>query len=309
MQERKTGFWQNAWLRVDDQLYRQSERIALVTGSGNNGQSYLYWRDDALYELPVSFFRQVGTWVNSPGFADGSANFARPITGRCLECHSTWFEQVPDTINRFRPEGYILGVTCERCHGPALKHLQFHMADPSPEPHFIVNPGKLPRDRCNEICAQCHSGEGVLKTPAFSFRPGQVLADHVTLSDKPSPNPGIHTNTQLLRLQESRCFTGSGSLTCATCHDPHQNEHGRVDVISARCQKCHAVADCAKEPEFGAPIADWCGACHLPRVDTNDTHFFTRSRTVGLGIHDHLIRRATDPEVEAILRGAPVPGR
>jgi hypothetical protein len=53
MDRRDSGFYQTAI----DSVARLSrtERFDLVVGSGKIGQTYLYWRDGILYELPVSW--------------------------------------------------------------------------------------------------------------------------------------------------------------------------------------------------------------------------------------------------------------
>jgi hypothetical protein len=111
------GFYESAVVgrAPDTSIHR--ERIDFVTGV-RKGQSYLYWRGDRLYQLPVSYWAGVG-WTNSPGYPDGTVNFDRPIFPRCLACHSTGFQSVADSnvLNRYRPTAALLGITCEVCQG------------------------------------------------------------------------------------------------------------------------------------------------------------------------------------------------
>ncbi|MGA7707494.1 MAG: multiheme c-type cytochrome, partial [Acidobacteriaceae bacterium] len=93
------------------------EPIDVVIGSGEKGQTYLYWKGDRLFELPVPYWATLG-WVNSPGYRDGYSDFDRAIIPRCLECHATYFKSQPPPFNRFDPVGYSLGIQCEVCHGP-----------------------------------------------------------------------------------------------------------------------------------------------------------------------------------------------
>ena len=101
----------------------------IVTGSGNIGQTHLYLEDDRLYELPVSWLSSHG-WCNSPGYTDGFADFARPVKTGCMSCHATRVEYEVRSINWIDPKSLILGVTCERCHGPGKEHVEFHRANP-----------------------------------------------------------------------------------------------------------------------------------------------------------------------------------
>src|SRR2546426_7531018 len=90
MERRKGAFYQTG---VDSAQSRaRTERIDLVVGSGRRGQSYLYWRNGLLFELPVSYLAGIDQWINSPGYTDGEIDFARVIVPRCLECHSTSFK-------------------------------------------------------------------------------------------------------------------------------------------------------------------------------------------------------------------------
>ena len=40
----------------------------LVIGSGRKGQSYLYWDNNKLFQLPISYYTATNSWCNSPGF-------------------------------------------------------------------------------------------------------------------------------------------------------------------------------------------------------------------------------------------------
>jgi hypothetical protein len=89
MESKPDGFYETA-VSLSSSSYPRSERIDLVIGSGRVGQTYLYWRKDQLFQLPVSYWVDLDSWVNSPGYRDGTANFERPIVPRCLECHLTY---------------------------------------------------------------------------------------------------------------------------------------------------------------------------------------------------------------------------
>jgi hypothetical protein len=58
------------------------ERFDIVVGSGRKGQSYLYWKGQALYQLPVS--EANGIWCVSPGYPADSPFFDRRVPAACL---------------------------------------------------------------------------------------------------------------------------------------------------------------------------------------------------------------------------------
>ena len=303
MDTRPDGLYQTV---VVDGRDVHSERMDLIFGSGKMGQSYFYWRDDELFQLPVSYITAPNSWMNSPGYPDGVADFKRPISSRCLECHATWFDTASDdmTVNHFAPNGFVLGVTCERCHGPADRHVTYHQANPdSQQAQDIVHPGRLPRDRLIDVCRQCHGGRAVPTRPAFTFRPGEVFTDYFQPVEGPAGVPGVHTNDQVQRLSQSRCFQQSPQMSCVTCHNPHQYERGNNALFAIRCQQCHEVADCALEPQIGSALGDQCVQCHMSREPLLQTPLRSASGIVLPEMFDHYIRTGvSDRELEETLR-------
>lgn len=303
------NFRQRVLVERDGQTYSHAALLDLVTGSGNHAQTYLYWQDDALFQLPISWLSESQQWVYSPGFyQNGTADFARPITSRCLECHATYAESVAGSTNRYVLSRLSLGVSCVRCHGPGERHVAYHRAHPDEqEGHDIVHPGKLPRDRANEVCAQCHAGIGHLVQPPFTYRPGEPLDDFIKFEHKGEEvEGGVHTDNQLARLAMSRCFQESDTMTCATCHDPHQPEHGRQDVFAARCRSCHEQDRCDMFATAGEAIRDRCVDCHMPKRRDKEMKFATEAGMIDLlMLRDHNIRgwpEATEKVLEELGR-------
>lgn len=270
------GFYQQLHIEYQGQSFLHEARMDLVLGSGKVGQSFLSWTKDALYQLPVSYFTDGVRWGHSPGFdyAEGTFNFARPITERCLDCHATWFERVPQTLNRFARDEFQLGVTCSRCHGPGREHVEHHQTHPNDTvPHAITNPANLSRELAVAVCAQCHSGEAELVSTGFRYQPGEPLAEYLIQSstdvevDNTTPDP--HAANQQRRLEKSACFRQS-DMTCFTCHDPHRNERGREKFLVDRCLKCHQPDDCHQRKLTGDAVDRLCIECHMPLVEYAD---------------------------------------
>lgn len=292
MEARPEGMFQTARVQRRGETFVHRERIDIVTGSGNHGQTYLYWRGDSLYELPVTWFAGVDRWVNSPNYTDGTVDFARPIHPRCLECHATWFRHVVGSENRFAKDEFLLGVSCERCHGPGADHVAFHRANPDErDAAHVVNPMDLPRDRANEVCAQCHSGGGVPRRASFTFRPGQELEAYLSIDVTSHAARGsVHTANQLSRLILSRCYTESRDMTCADCHDPHRHEHAATPVFSRRCLRCHDVEDCPPAFARGEAAREDCITCHMPVVLDRKVELQARDGFEFPDMRDHFIR-------------------
>jgi hypothetical protein len=262
-----SGFHQTAVVGTGADTTTRTERIGIVAGSGRRGQSYLYWIDDRLYQLPVSWWASLGTWINSPGpaYVEGRPNFDRAISPRCLECHATWIESVLDlgATNRYHPESAMLGITCERCHAAGQEHVRRERSilrfarGPA-----IVNPARLTRERQMEACAQCHGGLGTLKAPAFSYVAGARLDDYLHLPDQASDSTvDVHGNQATL-LARSRCYQAS-QMTCLTCHDVHREQRD-VTQLSGRCATCHQEQSCGLFPRYGHALAGRCVDCHMP---------------------------------------------
>jgi Cytochrome c554 and c-prime len=267
-----TGFYQTAVTLSGTDSTMRTERVAYVTGSNRRGQTYLYWRGDSLFQLPVSYWTSLKTWINSPGagYADGRVNFNRPVGPRCFECHATWIEEKPqlDVVNRYDSTGAILGITCERCHGAGREHVarersMLHVA----RGPAIVNPARLTRERQMDACAQCHGGLGFARLPAFSYVAGNPLAAYMTLTEPPPNAPvDVHGN-QVALLQRSRCYQAS-QMTCLTCHDVHVTQRD-TKQLSGRCLTCHQEQSCKLFPVQGHALAGRCVDCHMPVQASN----------------------------------------
>src|SRR6266516_322881 len=176
--------------------WSRTERIDLVVGSGRRGQSYLYWRSGLLFELPVSYLTGVEEWINSPGYPDGQIDFGRLIVARCLECHSTSFTVLVDRATVRYSRNYVLGISCEKCHGDGRQHIKYHSSHPGEtRGRYILDPARFSRGRKLDNCALCHSGPREPLRPEFSYRPGESLDDFfLPPSDANRPVPDVHGN-------------------------------------------------------------------------------------------------------------------
>ena len=293
MEAKESGFYETAvfWQPPDEKT--RTERIDIVTGSGEKGQTYLYWRGNQLFQLPVSYWTELKGWINSPGYTEGVANFDRPIPPSCLECHATYFESIASeqAENYYKKTDYVLGISCERCHGPGRQHAENERLKPaavSSGTHSIVNPASLPRDRRIELCAQCHGGIGQPIAPAFSYVPGQPLENYFKL---PRPNADAHVDVhgnQVALTQRSRCYQNS-QMTCTTCHEVHGPERAAA-AYSEKCLQCHKDRDCGEFVKLGAKIREDCVDCHMPVQDSDRIVADLKGKQVKARIRNHWIK-------------------
>jgi hypothetical protein len=268
MESKPEGFYETAVSTLPAGLTKHTERIDIVVGSGRVGQTYLYWKGDLLFQLPVSYWTDLATWVNSPGYRDGEAKFERPVVPRCLECHVTYAKPANPlaSSNQYHPDTLVLGISCERCHGPAREHVD-SMTKKTPGAN-IIPLAKLSRERQIDVCAQCHGGRRFPQAAAFSYLPGEPLDKYY---NRDQSNPGavadVHGN-QVALLQMSRCYQSSPNLVCSTCHDVHQRQRDAA-AFSARCLACHAPERCGEYGKLKEKILSGCVDCHMPVQASN----------------------------------------
>ena len=278
-----------------------TEPINIAVGSGRKAQTYLYWKADDLFELPVSYWIKTNQWINSPGYVDGTVRFDRPIYPRCLECHANSFNSSAPPANRFDRSSVVLGITCERCHGPARAHAAFYTEHPSgsggkPAPaEALLHLAALSRDRQIDACALCHAGLGRPLAPALSFQPGEPLDRYLQIPPMDATVPvDVHGN-QVQLLRRSLCFQKS-AMTCTTCHNVHQTQREAV-AFSPVCLSCHQPKQCGKFSTLGPKIAGNCVDCHMPLKQSTMLTSDTNDRTLQLPVRDHRIAIYADATV------------
>ncbi len=269
MEKRDSGFYQVGYYEGSQRII---QRFDIVVGSGSKGQTYITRSQHQLYQLPVSYFTAADNWANSPLYPTYPVLFNRPITSRCLECHSSFASVI--SAPGIEPEEFgnkmIYGVDCEKCHGPAAKHVAFQTENPKEtKAKFILNPATFSRQQNLDLCALCHGGRLIKTKPSFEFVSGNKLSDYFAV-DTTAPNPDnidVHGNQYAL-LRSSKCFKESNTMTCNSCHSPHVNERGNLSLFSQRCMSCHNTEHnntCKLTASIGPSISLNCIDCHMPK--------------------------------------------
>lgn len=307
MEKRDSGLFQVAYINGEA---KKAGRFDITVGSGRKGQSYLSWVRNSLIQMPITYFTPEHTWANSPGFDPKKIVFNRVVTSRCLECHMTYGWKTSDTATRpeqFDHNKFIYGIDCERCHGPAKEHVEFHTKNPAiKEARFIVNTGKLSRQRNLDLCALCHGGQLNKTQPSFSYMAGDSLLEYFYRSGTPqmADNIDLHGN-QLGLLSMSKCFAG-GEMTCLSCHNVHANEQDQTATFSQRCMNCHQDGkqkQCALLATAGPVIKQNCVDCHMPKQKSHAVAVFLQGAEIPTAalLRTHYIK--TYPELtDAVLK-------
>ncbi|MBC2845113.1 multiheme c-type cytochrome [Winogradskyella flava] len=275
----------------------RKEPFDIVVGSGTKGQSYLYWNDAKLYQLPVSYLTKSKQWIHSPGYSNERIHFDRAVIPNCLECHATFARnRLPSDFgsNNYVKNEMIYGVDCESCHGPSLKHVNAHSVDPHlKSAEHIMDIKALTQQQQLDACARCHSGlRKPLKMP-FTFKTGDKLDSFRMPNHRPidTTTLDVHGNQYGL-LKASVCFKKSESLTCTTCHNPHKNERGHSESFSQICMGCHQDS---KNHQF--PLNDRmkvnCITCHMPLLKSSAITF-KESKNDSVMVRTHNIGIYTD---------------
>ena len=296
MERKENTFTETAISGDGADAVTQTEVIGVVTGSGTRGQTYLYWRGDALFELPVSEWTDGRRWINSPGYQNGTADFSRPVTAGCMECHATYLEPVSGETggNHFHKETLEPGISCERCHGAGAAHVARYRSAGQADTDAIVNPAKLTRERQLDLCAYCHSGiQREALAPAFSYAAGQPLAKYFKpVEGTLTEHPDVHGN-QVGLLERSRCFRESASMTCSSCHNTHAPEKAAASY-SVKCLSCHEWQACKVAKSIGLRAKSDCIDCHMPVEKTNVIVSQTAGEELHASMRNHWIKVYAD---------------
>ncbi len=277
MQKKDSGYYQTNYINKEQVA---TARMDIVLG-GIKGISYLSWKENELFQLPVSYDIPKKHWIVSPGYDTTIASFDRMITSRCLECHASFAKEEAPKLSSFSGEdvgfqksSLILSVDCERCHGPAKKHVDFQLENPKVKTaKYITKIAALTRNQKVDLCGTCHSGTNTITSKSiFDFKPGDKLSDFKRHPPSTQPVDYAHIDVhgdQLDMLKSSKCYMSS-QMDCATCHNTHKNQRNDLVALAQRCSTCHTSTkhnECEMTGKLTAAVLKAnCIACHMPAL-------------------------------------------
>ncbi len=302
MEQRNGETWQRRWrIGYDGKETDITEtRADYVMGSGNHVRTWLNkTARGTLVELPLAWYAENGGhWDMNPGHDRPYALPPRTVAYECMGCHNA---------NPRIPAGHAApgseavysgtlpeGIDCQRCHGSGTNHMrtaQTAGAKVEDIRKAILNPARLGRERQMEVCYQCHLETTSKALPhsivkygrePFSYDPREPLANFMTFFDylPRSGRDDFEIAHSAYRLRKSKCFLESKTMTCSTCHDPHDIPRGVEATLhyNGVCAQCHAT----RSP--GHPAETDCVSCHMPKRNTQDVPHAVMT--------DHLIQKS-----------------
>lgn len=278
VENRADGLYQIALVNGEN---KKEEKSAVYFGSGAHAYTFAFWYGNQLMQMPLNYLPAEKLWVNSPGFPEEQIYFGRPIITKCLECHSSYIKKDPIKTGTFKVQeeqyiqgSLIAGIDCERCHGPAAEHVNFHKKNPDEKKAYaMVKYETLSHSRKIDMCGVCHSGMGhqTLKSN-FAFKPGDTLQALPQYRTYQGEDPDVHGKQKPL-LEASKCYQ-IGKADCLSCHDIHGKTTMNLSLYSQKCISCHQDTKHETLPEKErAVLAANCIDCHMPVKTSRDIGF------------------------------------
>jgi len=247
-----------------------------------------------LFETPINWYSQEGRWNMTPAYTEARESpMNLPAYVDCLNCHTSGLQApVAGTDNKFSGKPFLHGgITCQRCHGAGEGHIVSQqvtgrsasinssvvnspVVNSSVADSSIVNPAKLPPDRRDSVCMECHfEGTVAVEQPGkrlYQFQPGERLSDYIHYFLR-AENQSEKTQalSQFEALALSACQRKSGDkMWCGSCHDPHHepDDAEKAAYYRGKCLGCHGESFAAKHH----PDKLDCTSCHMPALPSKD---------------------------------------
>jgi len=273
-------------------------RVVMSTGS-HHMQSYWVSSNvqNMLRQIPWVYLIADKRWVPREDIflapPDSGRHFA-VWNDNCLVCHAVAGAPKFDLVNiKVSTEVAELGISCEACHGPGQKHLDFHAPGverlTSQDP--VINPAKSAPRVSAEICGQCHAYfkppdmETFSKT-GYAYRAGDDLSKThhmITPAElKLRPDEGERpfwsdgtcrvSGREYSSMVDSPCYQ-RGELSCISCHSMHSSQPddqlAKGMLSNQACIQCHTDFENRIEAHTHhttGSSGSLCYNCHMPHT-------------------------------------------
>jgi len=215
----------------------------------------------------------------------------------CADCHSTNLKKNYDVETKAYHTTYdIINVSCEACHGPASKHMEWSKQQElnvtnKGFPVSFSAPKKAWREKSPtlksfiqekelNVCAKCHSRRSQLDD---DYVPGDAFHDHylpVKLDDGLYfPDGKINDEVYVYNsfLQSKMYAEG---VTCTDCHDAHSlDRKGVGDKVCFSCHQSDTYTATSHHKHQEGSTGSSCIGCHMPArtymgIDSRNDHSF-----------------------------------
>jgi Tfp pilus assembly protein PilF len=201
---------------------------------------------------------------------------AQNWNGMCAECHSTHLSKNYDADNRtFATTWSEVDVSCEACHGPGSRHVEWAEIEPMGRPEvenhgLVVQSSGIDHRQQVEMCAPCHSRRG--ETGDYDHRQADLLEQ---LQPSLLQEALYHADGQILdevyvwgSFVQSKMY--ANGVRCSDCHDVHSLKlHQEGNELCLQCHRADTYD--AYEHHFHQKIHEGepsdgalCVKCHMP---------------------------------------------
>jgi len=196
--------------------------------------------------------------------------------GMCAECHSTDLQKRYDPESRtFDTTWSEIDVSCEACHGPGSRHVDWAQIDPMGRPvvdnyDLLVDTSGIDNRQLVDLCAPCHARRA--EVGDYDHSQSDLLEN---LLPSLLSEGTYHVDGQILEedyvwgsFVQSKMY--QNGVRCSDCHDSHSLKlHKEGNEL---CLQCHQASSYDSyehhfhqkfvegEPSDGA----LCIMCHMP---------------------------------------------
>ena len=214
----------------------------------------------------------------------------------CASCHAATATEFHTTAHARAFESRAGIAACTTCHGDATRHL----VSPG-TPGSILGFDSEPATTVNAACGGCHTDQH--KTAANPHTSAglactnchTVHGENQQVDVRRSLPAGLdrvdaasltcfscHQDTFTQFAFNERHRLAEGSISCASCHDPHAPARMRLGgAVDQVCTTCHADAAGPFVFEHTASRVEGCTACHSPHGSPN-RHLLTHQQVGAL---------------------------